>query len=434
MRKKLLSNLFVLLALVPFAVSGQSTLRTPYSQRGVGELQPNVFASQQAMGGVAVGMRMPNLINMANPASLTAQDTNSFVFDVGVIYKASQYEMNGQTANHFTSNINHIAASFPILAHRWFSSISLLPYSKMGYTYDRKTNYVPYTPENKTYEGTGGLTRFNWSNGFILSKNVSIGVSASYLFGNLTKTNTINYPFESNGLTNTVKKASKVGGFYFNYGAQYYTKNEDDNFVIGATFQNQWKVKADYTEEYFKTYNVVNYTVLDQYNRPTSYTIEDTLYKSKKKSNILLPTSYALGASWNHKNIWIVGIDANFENWSQSKIMDEDPNLKDKMSINVGAQFTPNPRSYTSYFSRVHYRVGGYYNQSELELRGQRINDYGVSAGLGLPFFGTASTFNVNYQYGMKGTTSNGLLSERYSYISFGFSFYDIWFIKRRLS
>lgn len=432
MRKNLTSGLIILLALMPIVIFGQSTLRTPYSQYGLGELQSNVFAAQLGMGGTGVGMRTPNLINMANPASLTAQDTNSFVFDVGVTYKASQYEMNHQYANHFTSNIDHLAASFPILAHRWFSSIALLPFSKTGYSYSLKTNSLPLTPENQSIEGSGGLSRLNWSNGFIITKNISLGVSASYLFGTLTKELTTSYPFETNPVVNKVTKSIIVGGFYWNYGAQYHTTNETNNFVVGITFQNQGKVKTRFDELLMKQYQNKGY---NSNGKIVSYTISDTIsYDKGKNSHILMPTSGALGLSWNHANKIIVAAEVSFENWSQSTLIGQNMNLNDKLTANVGLEYTPDPRSYTSYLSRVHYRIGSYYNQSEIEIKGKRINDYGVSAGLGMPFFGNKSTFNVSYQYGIRGASSNNLLSEKYSLINFGFSFYDIWFIKRRLN
>jgi len=433
MRNNLLSSLIIILVVMPLAVFGQSTIRSPYSQRGVGESQSGVFAAQQAMGGIGVATRIPNLIDMANPASLTAQDTNSFVFDVGVNYKASQFESNGKYANHFTSNINHLAASFPVLAHRWYSSFALLPYSKMGYSYDKRANYVPLSPENKTYEGTGGLSRFNWSNGFIITKNISIGVSASYLFGSLTKTNTISYPFESSNVSNSVEKKSVVGGFYFNYGAQYHTTNVKDNFVFGINFQNQAKVKARYDELFLKTFSVFDYAHPNQNGNPSNYTLRDTIdYKRGANSNITLPTTVNVGASWNHDNKLIVGIEANYEKWSKATFFGVNEDLKDKTGIAAGFQYTPNSRSYTNYLSRVHYRLGTYYYNSELEDLGKRLTDYGVSAGLGVPFFGSKSTFNLSYQYGVKG--SGARLSEKYSFVSFGFSFYDVWFIQHKLN
>ena len=63
---------------------GQNGINSPFSQFGIGELK-TLYSHPYtgSMGGLAYTVRKNNIINFANPASYTAIDSNSFVFDMG---------------------------------------------------------------------------------------------------------------------------------------------------------------------------------------------------------------------------------------------------------------------------------------------------------------------------------------------------------------
>ena len=58
--------------------------------------------------------------------------------------------------------------------------------------------------------------------------------------------------------------------------------------------------------------------------------------------------------------------------------------------------------------------------------------DIGVSLGLGLPVGGSASSINVGFELGKRGTTTAGLVQENYYNIYVSFSLSERWFIKRK--
>lgn len=57
---------------------------SPYSRFGLGSLKDQSQGFNKAMSGVALGFRDGNRINMQNPASYSAIDSLSFIFDVGL--------------------------------------------------------------------------------------------------------------------------------------------------------------------------------------------------------------------------------------------------------------------------------------------------------------------------------------------------------------
>ena len=81
--KKNKGLLFVLLLSITLPILAQTGVNSPYSQFGVGELKTFYFHPYtNSMGGLSYTIRKNNIINNSNPASYTAMDSNSFVFDM----------------------------------------------------------------------------------------------------------------------------------------------------------------------------------------------------------------------------------------------------------------------------------------------------------------------------------------------------------------
>ena len=75
----------------------QNATSSPSSRFGYGELNNNLPNAYRAMGGVGVGMRSNKAINPAQPASYTAIDSLTFMFDIGGAFLYTNYgDANGQ--------------------------------------------------------------------------------------------------------------------------------------------------------------------------------------------------------------------------------------------------------------------------------------------------------------------------------------------------
>ena len=68
-----------------YQVNAQTGISSPYSSEGLGYLNNGNNLQNKSMGGIGIGTRIPSAINVLNPASLTAIDTNSFVFDGALV-------------------------------------------------------------------------------------------------------------------------------------------------------------------------------------------------------------------------------------------------------------------------------------------------------------------------------------------------------------
>jgi hypothetical protein len=102
------------------------------------------------------------------------------------------------------------------------------------------------------------------------------------------------------------------------------------------------------------------------------------------------------------------------------------------MQISLGGEFTPSSSITSSYWQRVKYRLGFRYNQTYLDIRDNRINEFGISFGMGLPIPRSLSTFNFGLELGRKGTTADGLIQSNYFRITVGISVWERWFVKNK--
>ena len=97
----------------------------------------------------------------------------------------------------------------------------------------------------------------------------------------------------------------------------------------------------------------------------------------------------------------------------------------------MGVQFNPDHRS-NNYLKTVYYRLGFYYENTYLQMKGSRLNKYGTSFGIGLPLRKFGSIINLSYEIGRRGTIKDNLIQENYWSVFFGLTINDVWFLKRK--
>ena len=74
----------LLLTMVTGTAIAQNNTNSPYTRYGYGDLSDQSFGNSRAMGGIAFGLRDGAQINPLNPASYTAIDSLTFLFEGGV--------------------------------------------------------------------------------------------------------------------------------------------------------------------------------------------------------------------------------------------------------------------------------------------------------------------------------------------------------------
>ncbi|MEA3444873.1 MAG: hypothetical protein U9R19_09145 [Bacteroidota bacterium] len=417
--------LALLILLATFQLQAQNNSSSPYSRYGIGDIANQRFGQFQGIGGTSIGIRNSYHLNFTNPASYTAIDTLSFIWEFGVNGKYNKLSTSSLSQEKYDANFAYMIAGFPINSW-WYSGFGLLPYSNVGYTITSDSIYSTAWGDtmilDSHYSGSGGINQVYWGNAFKLSKNFSLGFNIKYLFGTIDHTRTANV-LNSDGQINpdnfSVKESQQlvISDFTYDLGFQYKNKiNKKLGYTAGLVFSSESKINA--FESVFT-------------EKVNAYGFTDTITNTEgEKDHFLLPLNLGTGFSIYNER-FLFAADYSIQNWANSTFLGKKDSLVNLSRISAGMEFIPNYRS-LKYLARIRYRIGAKYEKSYLNLNGQQLTDYSLSCGLGLPLRKRKSTININFEIGKRGTNSNNLIQENYGLISINLSLHDIWFVRRK--
>lgn len=425
--------LFAIILTTNILSFGQSSINSPYTRFGIGEISRNGFNNSKAMGGISTGLRESNQINYMNPAAISAQDTMSFIFDIGVngLYNNLESSNNSLTYKNFT--FDHIALAFPIKKW-WYASVGINPYSKVGYNVEQYTPHEYFDTVNVYFDniGDGALNQLYISNSFKIGEHISFGFNYNYIFGTIERYNQTYVDIPESYSTVSYNKYT-LNKSTFDFGAQYSTDLFKKYFlVVGATYSNKIKFNAELENVEFNAINfrLSNVTVIDYVDLTSSL---DTLSSSSNDNyRIDVPARMSVGFTTGIKNKFKIGIDYSQQDWSDIESFSNIDSYTLDQTFNIGLEYIPNLYALRNYLKVINYRAGFYYNNSYMKINNKQIVNYGITFGLGLPIVNNKTKLNISYTYGKRGTTSNGLIEENYSMLGINLTLYDFWFIKRK--
>lgn len=422
-------NKLILTALFAILCSGaiaQANVDSPYSMFGIGQVRSKTMNGRlQGMGGVANAMYDRNMINAANPASYAMIDTLAFLFDAGMYFKSSNFSTSSLSETASNASLDYVAMGFAF-TNWWKVAIGAQPYTNVGYNIetsfhdDLSGNYA------ELFEGDGGLNQVFLGNAFRLGKHFSVGVNANFVFGDSKSTTTLTYPDTSYMICSRRSRDVMVRSFMFDYGVMYRGKVGDGlSLSVGATY-NQ-KINLTGTQTIFIRSIETNANTTST----TEYLIDTIAYFRDNNAKYTLPHGVGLGFSLHKNNRWTIGADFNWTQWSAFARNGVNEGLQDSWNVAVGGEFLPTSTSLSGYWTKVSYRVGGFYEQTCLNINNTSINKIGVSFGMTMPVPRTMSKVNVGLEIGNCGTKSANLIQERYVNLTVGVSIFERWFLKR---
>lgn len=385
---------------------------TPFSMYGYGVLNDHVTASQRAMGGIGYALRSPRQINVKNPASYAAIDSMTFLFDIGVDCGSVRNSQAGLSANRTLGGLDYVTLQVPVTKYMGVSA-GLLPYSSVGY----KFGNVIANGES-SYQGSGGISEAYIGLGAKPFKGFSIGVNAGYLFGNVINDVYVN---ADNGSTSLYEKVLRVRDYNIQFGLQYgLTFKREHTLTIGATYTLG---KDAHGHGYGIIYDV------------SAETEPDTIGYTNLKHGFSMPWSVGAGIVYQWDDRLTVGADFTYQPWSKARfagIKDfSDPlQFADRYKGAVGAEFIPRTRG--NFFSRIAYRVGGYYSRDYMTVANNNVKEFGLSCGFGLPT-PLRTTVNIGFEYRHRFTSPAATVSENYFMVTIGVALNEVWFVPSKI-
>ena len=420
-KKYLLLPLFILC--LYSELNAQIRIASPYSRYGLGDLSGNNNAWNFSLGQTGIALRSPSHINYTNPASYGAFDSLSFVFEGGFSAESVRLTSRFQSTSRSYASLGYLSFGFPITKW-WKTALGLVPFSDVGYNVLSTEESTSAGTILTLYSGSGGINRFFWGNAFNITKDLSVGVNVSYLFGNATRESVVVFFDSLHSMDYKIDNYVTTGDFYFNFGAQYRIRlKSDKSIILGAVFAPNTNLTA-HASALAQTYLISNTGV--EYPKDTIAVV------NAYKGSILLPWTAGGGITFQKTDKFLITVDYRYQNWKSYQAFGSSDSLANSYQFSVGGEIIPNADNYGNYLARVRYRLGFFFDRTYLQLRGRQLNEYGISLGFGLPLRGMKTMMNIGGQFGARGTVQGDLIRETYFKFVLGFSIYEHWFHKRK--
>lgn len=402
-------------------VVAQNNINSPYTRYGYGDISETNSGEQRALGGVAIGSRSHSYINTVNPASYSAVDSMTFMFDIGTSALSSRFSDANKSVRTFNANLEYLTMQFPLSKGMGFSA-GLLPYSFAGYNmYNVDQIKGPEgdtISTSKGFTGTGGFSQVYMGLSQKIGKHISLGANVYYMYGSVNNTRSLRIGSLADSTIQT--NSIKASNFRLRYGVQFYnTFDKKHDVTLGLIYEHTAKLNGDFSQI---TAGVLSDTTINNYQ-------------------FELPTVFGIGLNYTYDNRISIGIDYSLQKWASAKYFwnpttaTNAESLNDRSKLSVGIEYTPKPLG-RKFSDRIHYRLGSNISNAYYNVPGVTLpKNYGLSFGIGLPIYGkftqTISTLNASIEYGKVGSSAN--LREDYFKFTMNLVFNEHWFFKRKL-
>ncbi|HVZ56325.1 MAG TPA: hypothetical protein VG870_06665 [Chitinophagaceae bacterium] len=384
---------------------------SPYSILGIGDLEDNMYNRTSGMANTGIAYRNSQYLINNNPASYAVLANQLFIAELGGRGRLINY--SGSDINSTNNKTKDFAIRRLSLGMRltkwWGSSAGLMPFSTANYNF-YGTKYIQGTQMSTpaTYEGSGGVNQVYWANGFKITKNLSVGINSSLLWGSLQQKETLTSTDLATSLA--TQKNIYLINTYFNYGAQYFARlNKKWDLGLGVTYAAPRDLKAQYTA-----------TI-------TSGTGTQISNNIIKNDFFQLPANFGGGLTLTRNKSLTIAADYKYANWSSTHYQGMDYQLVNSNRISAGVESSKKVTYYNTSVEKIYWQMGAYYSNSYLQVYGRQLQDRGVTVGLGVNSKRSTLGYHIGLNYGILGSRANGLIRENYFAINLSFSYREIW-------
>lgn len=404
--KRIVSLLVVTLMMV--GAWAQNATSSPSSRFGYGELNDNLPGAYRAMGGVGIGMRSNKAINPAQPASYTACDSMTFMFDLAGSFLYTNYGDSYGQRNRMNGNLEYMTMQFPIWRQHIAFSAGVTPYSAVGYSFTLKDSINGDYSHTKTYSGEGGFTQVYGGLSVNICNWLALGANVYYMFGEMNKLRSLNF---SDASLHSVSQSDQltIGSLRLRYGAQLFHTFGKHTVVLGGVFENRQRFsKSEYIQ--------VETTKSD-----TVETMENAFE---------MPMMYGAGISYNYAGRLTLAVDCQCQDWTKVVYFNEENTLRNRQRWIIGTEYRHDPLS-RNYAHQIYWRLGANYTTSY--SMSTSAPEIGASVGIGFPLRTIGTVLNTTLEYTHRGALDGAMLGENALRFVVNAAIAENWFFKRKL-
>lgn len=409
---------------VGYFLNAQSLSNSPYAVYGIGDVKYDNTIETSSMGGISTAYisDFSSNFNFGNPANNNNFELTSIKLEATNENNYFKTDYNNTKSTKHSTYLSNISIAFPI-SSKIKMGLLYQPYSSKSYEIIHTENLDNGNVYGNKFKGSGTLNTAQVAVSYKVNTNLSFGARANYYFGNLYDLN--EFTASNAELINGYETKNSIKNFNFTLGSSYQSVDRNDHkLTIGATatFGNTSNMTTEYVNStyYYSDVDVkANETIIEK--RSTS-------------SNNLLPLQASVGVGYGSENQWFVSGQIDYKKGESVSYFGNSFDFKDSYRISAGGWYLPNYNNFRSYFSRIVYRYGAFYEKGNIELAGNSINKFGISAGVMLPFKTSSITrmsgLEIGLELGKRGTLKDNLINQNFFNLKIGFNFADRWFRK----
>ncbi len=372
-----------------------------YSMYGIGEISTQGTLSTRSMGGAGLASRSGVSINLLNPASYSIALRQGLLIDLGAegncINNSQQNGSSVSRSGYMAANIHNVSLQLPLTKGLGLG-FSLAPYSSVGYYLNEYETDKDLGVILRNYNGSGDITEVKLGVGWQVAKGLSIGLSAQYYWGYLQRFYSLSiYPVTASGSFSTAQgfsgmSVSKIKG---QLGLQWDAMaTQTQRLTIGAVYDmgGQISPSEDVLMISGSSDDIVETSSVDKVEYP----------------ELKFPHQYSLGVTYRDQS-WHAALDYTYQMWSgnESTLTTKGVSVDytNVSVIKLGVEYTPDAYDTRKKFNRFSYRAGTRFSNYYQTFGGEKLMQWGVSAGVGLPInlYGM-SKIDLGVEYGGLGS------------------------------
>ncbi|WP_160138664.1 hypothetical protein [Chryseobacterium sp. c4a] len=411
---------------VGYFLNAQSLGNSPYAKYGIGDVKYDNTIETASMGGISTAFisDFTSSFNFANPANNANFELTSIKLEATNENNYFKSNYNDTKSTKHSTYLSNISLAFPI-SSKVKMGITYQPYSSKNYSIENKQTQKDGTVFQNDFKGSGTLNTAAVAVSYKINDQFNVGARANIYFGDLS--DLTEFHATNSEYINGYETKNRIRNFNFTLGTSYQKLNTrtDKKLTIGATatFGNTSNMTTEYINSTYRYANAAG-------DKIDVNEIENLKTKSKN----LLPLQASVGVGYGSENHWFLSGQIDYKKGEDISYFGKSFNLQDTYRISAGGWYLPNYNNFRSYFSRVVYRYGAFYERGNLKLEGNSINKFGISAGVMLPFKNSSITrmsgLEIGVELGKRGTLQNNLINQNFINLKVGFNFADKWFRK----
>lgn len=428
--------------------SGQNFTISPYSNFGLGEVT-NANISEAGYNHHTYSGSYSH--SFMNPATLC--NLQYTTFDFGLNLKQGLIQSQDAKRSFYGGGLSYLNLAFrtvnksiPVYTDsagvkkkkknipiHWNSSLGIYPVTTIGYNYTAEDT-TPFLTR-ALHSGKGGINSLQFGNGIGIGKNIAIGYSASYLFGQISDRSVFTAPDSADLMLVDDEKSVYIHGLQNQLGILYQFQLDSTYHKFGASLK--WFSAMAASRQRF--------TQVFGYSGGSVSSVDTVLDNSTPYEHFSVPSAYGFGYNFQWRKKWSIGLDYYHQRWGNYNAFFQQ-NQKLANRTDYGITFILNPVDEKLAGTKrmaIPFRMGARFSNTQNVFTNAgvetNIQEQSVFVGFGIPFVRRyynnevlRSMINFRVDYTTRGTLNNGLVKEQYLVGTITFNLGDIWFQRRK--